>query len=88
MATEGSVSFSNARKTENIGINGGMSLKQGLAKFYNCAESALGGQLAGQQVRLNSGEVTLDRDGQTALRDRDTVTIYADQVARGGVKGA
>lgn len=84
---EGSVTVTSARKTENIGINGGMTVRQALAKFYNTTERDLARNLEGNQVRLNSGLVE-GNAFDAPLRDRDVINIYAEQVARGGVKGA
>ena len=81
------VTISSMRKTETIDLNGGMNVRKALSVFFRCAETAVDGNLTGQSVRLNSETITGDAL-RTDLRDRDVLTVYPAEVARGGVKGA
>ena len=83
-----SVAITSSRKTENIDLNGGMTLGDALAHFLRTDVRGVENGLAGQTVRLNSAAVAIPDGLNTALRDRDFVSIYAAEVARGGVKGA
>lgn len=83
-----SVSISSARKSETINLNGGMSVGEALAHFFRTDVRSVESQVAGQSVRLNEAGVDIPAGLATPLRDRDFVTIYASEIARGGVKGA
>lgn len=83
----GMFAISNSRKTERYALNGGMTVRAGLALFFRCAERDVERSLDGQVVRLNSTTLAADRL-DSAIRADDFVTLYAPEVARGGVKGA
>ena len=82
------ISISSPRKSEQFDINGGMTVRQALGKFYACQDANVERELAGQTVRLNASNVEVPGGLSTPLRDRDFVSIYTQDVARGGVKGA
>lgn len=81
------ISVASMRKTERFDLNGGMSVRAALALFFRCAERDVERSLEGQSVRLNSNTISAD-NLDTALRADDLITLYAAEVARGGVKGA
>lgn len=83
-----SVAISSLTKTENIAINGGMTIGQALAKFFNVGDRDVQNKLVGQMVRLHNTTVRVPEDLGTPLRAGDVVSIYAEEIARGGVKGA
>ena len=88
MASIGTVSVGSTTKSENIDLNGGMTLGAVLAHFLRCSERELEGKLSGQVVRLGNSSMSIPDGLTTPLRDRDFVSIYPAEVARGGVKGA
>ena len=82
------VAIATSTKTENQAINGGLTVGEALAKFYNVGARDLEGKLVGQMVRLNNSTVNVPGDLGTALRANDFISIYTQEIARGGVKGA
>lgn len=75
-------------KTEPMDLNGGLTAGKALAHFYRCDEREVSGKVGDNTVQLNQNTLSVPGDLSTALRDRDVITIYSAQVARGGVKGA
>ena len=83
-----SIAISSPTKTETQALNGGMSVGEALAKFHNVPVREVEGKLAGQMVRLNNGTVNVPGDLNQPLRPNDFISIYPNEIARGGVKGA
>ena len=81
------ISIVTSTKTENQAVNGGLSLGEALAKFYNVGVRDVETKIANQMVRLNNGTVG-GGDFATPLRAGDVISIYTQEIARGGVKGA
>ena len=75
-------------KTETQALNGGMTLGDSLAKFFNVTVREVEGRCVGQMVRLNNGVANIPGDLNTPLRGGDYVAIFPNEIARGGVKGA
>lgn len=82
------IAVANANKTEPFALNGGLTVGEALAKFYNIDLRNVENKLVGQMVRLNNGTVNVPGDLGTPLRAGDFISIYPQEVARGGVKGA
>mgnify|MGYP001618512618 FL=1 len=82
------VVVSSHRKTESIDLNGALSVGEALAHFYRTDVRGVENALVGQVVRLNAADVRVPGDFNTALRDRDVISVYTAEIARGGVKGA
>ena len=84
------VAVGGMRKTEVFDLNGGMSLKAVLALYFRCeaTDRAVGAAVTGQTVRLNSTNCAIPADLGRELRANDFISIYPNEVAQGGVKGA
>lgn len=83
-----SISIATSTKTENQAVNGGLTAGQALAKFYNVGARDVEAKLVGQMVRLNNATLNVPADLGTSLRAGDVISIYPQEIARGGVKGA
>lgn len=79
------ITVGSLQKTETYELNGGMSARQALAKYFNTTSTNVSSSVNNKVVRLNGNDLT---NFDTPLRDNDVITIYAREVAAGGVKGA
>lgn len=82
------IGISSPTKTEQQAINGGLTVGEALAKFFNVGVRDVEGKLVGMMVRLNNTTVGVPGELNTGLRANDFVSIYPNEIARGGVKGA
>lgn len=87
MTNNAQFTVSSMRKTENYDLNGGHTVRQGLAVFYRCSEREVANNVTGQSIRLNSTTLSTAELDQ-ALRAGDVITIFPANIERGGVKGA
>lgn len=92
MTTENSayVTVTAANKTEKYAINGGLTVEEALAMFFRVDRNQVGGRVSGQTVRLDSRDVPANALGTTNLPQHadSLISLYPQNVARGGVKGA
>lgn len=82
------IGITSPTKTEQVALNGGLNVGEALAKFYNVGVREVEGKLVGFMVRLNNTTVTVPGELNTVLRTGDFISIYPNEIARGGVKGA
>lgn len=82
------VTIANPNKTEMVALNGGMTAGEALANFFRCTARDVENRLAGQMVRLNNATLGIPGDLNQPLRGGDVISLYPNDIARGGVKGA
>ena len=82
------IGISTPTKTERYALNGGMTVGEALAKFYNVGVRDVANKVVGMTVRLENGTVNVPEDLAQPLRGGDFISIYPADIARGGVKGA
>ena len=80
------IAVGSINKTETMDLNGGMTARNALAKFFRVRETDVEEQLNAQVVRLNSQTLEAN-ELTTPLRGGDFLSVYPQDVAR-GIKGA
>lgn len=83
-----SVGITSNQDTKLVDINGGKTIGQALALFFRCQSHEVQARIGANVVKLNGATVEVPGGLNGVLQDRDYISLYTAEIARGGVKGA